>query len=551
MSAVTAPSMSVMGVAPAVQSFLARGVAVNGFLERSACAAVAAVAGGVIEARVSGAVYAVHLRRLSLSPLVEVGSRVYVERGRDEDGVGVVMGGVAVRVNGNGTYGVLLDDDGFDGAVPAEMVVLSEGRARLVGDAEYRAVVEWVRGAGVVRRAQRESVACVLFQRGWRVDRLYLLAAADVHCATQVARAVRMCVLEKSEWQRDHHREMRQLLRECVKERDFRYRLGMYSGVVSASMALLGIAIAFGWNVKHYHPQQRAYELGVAARALTQTLSGSGSCSPGAVSEMRHIVARDGEEEAVRHVLRRLDTAHPRIMVVTGFSGCGERTVCGGALRRERVPGVRVDVRGAEDALRSVAAALGVSKVDVCGDLLEFVSEACRMAEAASGEAPLLVLALRGGSCLQRVYRDAVALACDRRVCHVVVEVPMECVTTADAGLPRLDFCVIPSLGREQAVANTQHAVDPIIVYHFMDVVGRSSDDVDALLAAVHQRRVSAAACTNGRLLKAMRQLQATCAGRPRVRAALRSPVLADIVLYDPVADAWVFRSKFFDSAVR
>ncbi|KAG5491706.1 hypothetical protein JIQ42_01612 [Leishmania sp. Namibia] len=345
-SAVTAPRTSVIGVAPAVHSFPARGVAVNGFFERSAGAAVVAVAGGVVKARVSGTVYAVHLRRLSLSPLVEVGSRVYLERGSDEDGVGVVMGGVAVRVNGNGTYGVLLDDDGFDAAVPAERVVLSEGRAELVVDAEYRAVAEWVRGAGVVRRAQRESVACVLFQRGWRVDRLYLLTAPDVHCATQVARAVRMCVLEKSEWQRDHHREMRQLLRERVKERDFRYKLAKYSGVVSASMALLGMAIAFGWNLKNYHTQQRAYELAVAARALTQALSGSGSCSPVARSEMRCIVPRDGEEEAVRQVLRRLDTAHPRIMVLTGFCGCGKSTVCGGALRRERVPGVHVDVRG-------------------------------------------------------------------------------------------------------------------------------------------------------------------------------------------------------------
>ncbi|KAG5468323.1 hypothetical protein LSCM1_02303 [Leishmania martiniquensis] len=562
------PSLSVLPL----RKLVVRGTTVNGFLEKSLGAAGFPIAGGAVKAPIGGAVYAVHLRCLSLSPLLEVGSRVYVERGRDEGCVGVVMGGVVVRVNGNGTYGVLLDDDVLDVAVPAEVVVVSEGRAKLVNDAGYGAVVEWVRTAGVARRAHRESIACVLFQRGWRVDRLHLLTAPDVQCATHVPKAVRMCVLEKSEWQRDHHRQMRQLLRERVKERDFRYTLTKYSGVVSASMALLGIAIAFGWNLKNSLAQQRAHQLAVATRTLTQTLKGSRSCSPGTWLAAQHIVARDGEVDAVRQVLRQLDTAHPRIVVFTGFGGCGKSFVCDRAVRMERMPAIRVDVRGAEDALRSVAKALGVSNVDVCGDLLDFVSDACRMAKAASGEPPLLMLALRGGSCLQRVYKDAVALACDRRVCHVVVEVPIESLTAADTGLPRLDFCAIPAFSREQAVAYTQHTADAVSLHHFIDVVGTSSDDLDALLAALHQRRVSAAACTNQKLLKAMRQLQATCAERPRARAALqqlcafpygegqhsgadtpalRSAALSDIVLYDPVKDAWMFRSKLLHTASR
>ncbi|SYZ65278.1 hypothetical_protein [Leishmania braziliensis MHOM/BR/75/M2904] len=67
-----------------------------------------------------------------------------------------------------------------------------------------------------------------------------------------------------------------------------------------------------------------------------------------------------------------------------------------------------------------------------------------------------------------------------------------------------------------------------------------------------------------------MRQLQATCVSRPELRAALQqlsacpydagqhngvdaaalhSTALVDIVLYDPVAGAWRFRSELFHTA--
>ncbi|CAJ1022755.1 hypothetical protein, conserved, partial [Leishmania lindenbergi] len=259
--------------APLQLSTPTRGMAVRAFFEKSGSITAAPIAGGVVKARIAGSTYAVPLQHLFLSPIVEVGSRVYVEHGWDEECVGAVVGGVVVRVNGNGTYGVLLDNNRLDTAVPAEMVVLSEARAKLVSGAEYGEVVAWLRTAGVARRAHQESIACVLYQRGWRVDRLYLLTTSDMHCMTHIPRAVRMCVLDKSEWQRDHHRQMRGLLRERVKERDFRYTLTKYSGVVSASMALLGIAFAFGWNMTTYRTQQRAHQLTVAVRTLTQPLN--------------------------------------------------------------------------------------------------------------------------------------------------------------------------------------------------------------------------------------------------------------------------------------
>ncbi|GET92348.1 tuzin, putative [Leishmania tarentolae] len=559
-------------VPPPLPFRLTPGMTVNAFFAKSASAAVAPVAEGKIMSKIAGTVYAVHLQHFFLSPVVEVGSRVYIVQGEYEECSGTVVGGVVVRVNGNGTYGVLLDNNSLDTTIASEKIVLSEGRGKLVNDPEYREVVEWLRKAGVSRRVHRESIACVLFHRGWRAHKLYLLKSADVHCMGHIPKAVRMRVLNESEWQRDHHRQMRQLLKERVMERDFRYKLTKYSGVVSASMALLGIAFAFGWNVKNYHTQQREHQLKIAVKALTQTLHRGYGTLQESTSVAQHTVPRDKEEAAARQALRRLDVAHPRIIVFTGFYGCGKSTLCRNAVLKERMPSVYVDVRGTEDTLRSVVKALGVNRVEVCGDLLDFVGDACRMAKATYGETPLLIMKLREGSSFQRVYHDAVALACDRRLCHVVIEVPIESLTMATAALPRLDFCMIPVFNREQAFSYTQHSIDAVSLNHFVDVMGTNSNDVDELFAAVHQRRISAAIHTNEKLLKAMRQLQATCAGRPKLRSALRqlsavpysdglhagadtealrSAALGDIVFYDPVQDAWLFRHKLFHSASR
>ncbi|CBZ37596.1 tuzin-like protein [Leishmania donovani] len=57
----------------------------------------------------------------------------------------------------------------------------------------------------------------------------------------------------------------------------------------------------------------------------------------------------------------------------------------------------------------------------------------------------------------------------------------------------------------EQASAYTQHAIDAASLNRFFDGMGARSSDVDELLAAVHHGRVSAARCTNARLLEAVR----------------------------------------------
>nr|CAJ2472070.1 unnamed protein product [Leishmania braziliensis] len=176
----------------------------------------------------------------------------------------------------------------------------------------------------------------------------------------------------------------------------------------------------------------------------------------------------------------------PRTVAFTGSAGSDASVLWRSAVAMQVLPHVCVDVRGTEDTLRSVVKALGV---EVCGDLLDFVEEACRMARAARGETPLLLLRLREGSSLQRVYRDVAALAFDRRVCHVVMEVPTEALSMASAGLPRLDLCVIPAFSREEAFAHTRRAIDPVSLGPSLDVVGVSRSDVDDVIAAVRQRR--------------------------------------------------------------
>ncbi|XQJ30337.1 hypothetical protein NXY56_006418 [Leishmania guyanensis] len=93
-------------------------------------------------------------------------------------------------------------------------------------------------------------------------------------------------------------------------------------------------------------------------------------------------------------------------------------------MREGGMAGVVVDVRVREDPLRSVIKALGVPHVEACGDALDFISKACCRAKSMmGGKTPVSVLGLREADSLVHVYGEALALACERRMCHVVVEV--------------------------------------------------------------------------------------------------------------------------------
>ncbi|ORC93506.1 tuzin [Trypanosoma theileri] len=621
-----------------------QGLSVAAYFDNSETASTdKPIAIGHITAQISESVYAVFFKEIALSPVIEVGSRVYVtygrdfpispETGRQSEGVpsqaqgvgaaviertsvdsaanrsvtpvngsvkkpsetttttatttttttptaadsfpntsrpspssslGTIIGGLVAKVNGNGTFAVLLDNDRFDLAVPREMITLSEGRSKFISNEKFQEVLEWVKSAGVDRRSDQESTSCILFHRGWRADKLYLLESADVHCLSHLNKSVRMSVLEKSEWERDQHRQKREQIKERTKEKEIRYVLIKYSGVFSACVAVLGVMSVFGWNFKNYKKQQRSYQLALAANTLSLQ---------GGRHHIKGYVPRETEEQRVRQTLREQDLSHPRVIVFAGFFGSGKSILIRSAIRKEKMAAVFVDIRANEDPLRSIVKSLGVQNIDACGDLLDFIGDASERAKKAMhGVTPLLVLKLREGSSLMRVYNEVVALACDRRLCHVVIEVPIESLTIAMTALPRLDFHLIPNFSVSEAFRYTQHTIDPLELTNFIEIVGTNSNDLDELFAAVQHGRTSATAYTNQKLVKAMRQLQAAWAKDPSLREAvinlaqfpfetgqregcdyssLRNEALRDIVMYNPITDVWMFHQKVFHTAAR
>jgi ABC-type cobalamin/Fe3+-siderophores transport system ATPase subunit len=581
------------------------------------------IAIGHIVAQLSSLVFAVDFKDSPEPSVVTMGSRVYVAYER-EDGVpptasggkGFVIGGIVVRVNPNGTFGVLLDNNNTDLAVPQEKIAVTEGVCKFLYHPRYLQVVEWVRSAGLAETDEVEGTACILYHRGWRAERLYLLEASDIRNMTHLSKSARMSLMEKAEWQRDHHRQMRSIYKERVKERDRRYMSAKYAGILSASVAFCGAFSLFGWNYRNYTKHQRSYQLKFAVRTLCKKIapgaaeatestaaavagassiskastawwwwpwpSSSATITKGAVATdsgpggaahrpSKHI-CRDAQEKWIRQVFRQLDTAHPRIVVLTGYFGCGKSSLCRTALREEGMIGVFVDVRNKEDTLRSVIKAMGVPHVDACGDPLDFIAEACYKAKSAmDGKTPVIVLKLREGDNLTRVYNEAITLACDRRMCHIVVELPLESLTMTNTSLPRLDFYTVPNFSRAQAYEYIQHRLDALDMETFLDTVGTNSNDLDELLAAVHQRRVTPTDYTNQKLLKAMRQLQAAWGDNEALKVAvkrlaqlpydegqheglddgsLNHPALRGIIFYNPVQDVWVFENQVLHTAV-
>ncbi|KAG5493860.1 hypothetical protein JKF63_01695 [Porcisia hertigi] len=569
------------------------------------------VAHGRVVAQLSSLVFAVDFMDISPPSPVSLGSRIYVAYEHDgvaapsqpgDEGVdgarrsGLLMGGVVVWVNPNGTLGVLLDIGKVDLAVPPEKIAVVEGVCKFLSHPQYLQVVEWLRSAGLSEGDRVEGTACILYHSGWRAERLYLLEASDIDRMTHLSQSARMSLMEKAEWQRDHHRQMRSIYKERVKERDRRYMSAKYAGILSASVAFCGAFSLFGWNYKNYLTHQRSYQMRFAVKTLCKkvppetpaatavrasasssaaptsadTATSSSSTSNSASSASEHI-SRVSEKRWIRQVFHRLDTAHPRIVVLTGCLGCGKSALCRAAIREEDMLGVFVDVGNTEDPLRSVIKALGVPHVEACGDPLDFISEACyKVKSVMNGKTPVIVLKLRAGSSLSHVYNEAMTLACDRRMCHIVVELPLESLTMTSTSLPRLDFYTVPHFSRSQAYEYVRHRVDALDMEVFLDIVGTNSNDLDELLAAAHQRRVSPAEYANQQLLKAMRQLQAAWGDDAQLKTAVKHlaqlpydegqheglddssfnhPSLRDVILYNPVQDVWLFKSQVLHTA--
>lgn len=160
------------------------------------------VAIGHVVSQLSSLVFAVDFDESPPPPSVSLGSRVYVAYEREDvdptsqqgdGGVGgapsrvFLVGGLVVRVNPNGTLSVLLDHNKVDLAVPPEKIAVSEGVCKFLNHHKYLRVVEWVRSAGLSETDDVESTACILYHRGWRAERLYLLEASDIRSMTHLS----------------------------------------------------------------------------------------------------------------------------------------------------------------------------------------------------------------------------------------------------------------------------------------------------------------------------------------------------------------------------
>ncbi|CAJ1015292.1 hypothetical protein IOCL1545_000065200 [Leishmania shawi] len=100
------------------------------------------------------------------------------------------MGGFVVRVNPNGTLGVLLENNRVDLGVPPERIAVTEGVCKPLSHPGYLQVAEWVRSAGLSGADEVEGTACMLYHRGWRAERLCLLEASGTHCMSLMEEAI-------------------------------------------------------------------------------------------------------------------------------------------------------------------------------------------------------------------------------------------------------------------------------------------------------------------------------------------------------------------------
>ncbi|CAJ07901.1 tuzin-like protein [Leishmania major strain Friedlin] len=513
--------------------------------------------------------------------VVDAGTRVTVRtEGDPASGAAVApsamhMKGTIAKVNGNATYIILMEKGEVELSVASERIVALQPRKKLLQSARLVALVNWLRSC-VHDPRDVEAIALVLFSRGWRAERMYLLEGVDLLPFVFVSRVELDSVSEKARWERDHDKAMQMLRRERVKDTNFRYALAKYKGTMSCIAGVLVVAYVFTANLRAYRRQQRGHQLRTAIETLSKAARPRKEEGMLAAAAEAFEVRREDEEALVRSVLTQMAPSHSRIVALAGGSGGGRCVPCRRAVRVEGVALVHVDVGGTEDTLRSVVRALGVSNVEVCGDLLGFVEEAMRGATVkASDGVPFLVMRLREGNDLGRVYGEVVSLVSDCQACHIVLAVPMKALTPLNVSSRRLDFYCIPPFSRRQAFAYAEHTLDALDLVCFVEVVGTRSSDVDELCAALRQRGVDPVTYTSLMLARAMRRLQAALGppGSP-ARAAIRQlasmpfadgvrddatgamsvlgqPDVQEMVLYDPVQHEWRLAQQVYHTAAR
>lgn len=505
------------------------------------------IATGKITAKLSATTFAVTMENVSaVSPVIEVGSRVVVSAENSS------AGGLVAKVHPNGTFSILRDDDAFLQNVSRTQLSVVEP-STAIASTDYAGVVNWIRDAGVARKADAQSAATILFRRGWRQPKLYLLESADVHCLHHLNKSVRMGILESADAERDKARYERDLRKEQLKEEDWRYFVFKYSSVVGALTASFGAISVFTWNWKNWKKAQRPAQ--VASAAATW-------CEP-----QRYQTVRKRDEARMGRILGDLDIRHPRLLIIASVENAG-KALLQATCTTLRIPLVTVELRGNEraDPIRSLVKALGASNLDVCGDLFTFVEEVAGIVATRTGKVPVVLLKFNEGT-PGHVYDDAVTLACERRVCHVLIDASHEEARRALLRLPRTEIFQVNDLSSDEAKSYVGKRVDPLILEEALESVGTNTGDLDELVAACRLGPWSCESFVANKLQHCLVQvksqppevleaLKAVSAvpyeiGLSSAVAGLEDAIQKELLYYHADKDAWVFRSKAMHEAAQ
>lgn len=430
--------------------------------------------------------------------------------------------GIIAKAQGNGTFAILLDDNTYYPSVPRDDVLSSEGRPKFTSTEKFARFLAWVQDTGVARRSDAHSASCVLFQRGWRVDTIHLLEPQDVHCISHLNKSVRMSILDGAEADKDRRRTLRELRKETLKERHWKFFIPKYSSTVSSVVAFFGVLSVFSWNLLNYKKTRRPYQLDLAIETLAhsaQTSIEGGKLGPdkqagttvvdGAIfttgdatsmGDTTSVGAFDGvhpisrqETQRLKSIVAKLDSGHPRLLIVTGLTGAGKSLATRAAIEACGLKSVSVEIRGKDkdDPIRAIAKSLGVNNIEVCGDLFEFVADACSLARVKLGSLPVIVLKLKEAN-MGHVYDDAITLACDRRVCHIIIELDVDMLQKASLTLPRTDYVHVSNFTPLEALAYSGHTVDAMGLLDFAEEISTNSMDIDELISEMTKANTNA-----------------------------------------------------------
>ncbi len=551
------------------------------------------VAVGEVVAQLAENLYSVKFQVPDTGTIIEVGTRVVTEKVD-----GTTAAGLVAHVHGDGTFSILYDDDTLEENVPRKRISVSSGRLAMNSGAltKYEGVVNWIKDAGVQKRIDILSAAIVLYRRGWRRENMYLLEFPDVHCLSHLNKSVRQGILEAAEDEKSKRRLKREMAMEQLKEQqNWRYKMLKYSGFVATMSGFFGVCSVFFWNFKNYRRQQRPAQVENAVSTMLNSIYKR------RLNE-DEMVAR-GETERLCHFIQGIDKNNPQLIFVTGNHGSGKSTCITDAARQTRCPHVIVELRGSEkqDPIRAVVRGMGVTSLDLCGDLFQFVNEVCKELRRVTGNVPIIVLKPKGGFIQQTssllsggggvtggagvsgsgvgthgggngvmdfgyIFNDALSLVSERHCANVIIELDTESLTQLPH-LPRTAIFHLEDMTENEATKYLAHRIDPVAITELLSTVGTNTIDLDECISAVRHHEVDIDDFICGKLSKAIAAIRrqpldvqailSEVAQQPFQAGVRRRPPRVDeaiqkgFLMYHWENQAWIFRSKLHYEAAK